>query len=438
MSPGASVTAIDRLASFAANTSAQTTAGATDERLAIHIADGIIALLAGQHSQEGKALSAFFTRTESSPLATLSANAAAMRLSEIDDIHRSSGVTASAIALPSVLAMAAFTTLTPQRFADAVMVGQSVAIELALAMGGARLMAQVLWPTWLVAPVAAAAAAGRALGLPEARLRHALAIALAQTPRSAGRSVGSRPARWLLFAGAVRAGCVAALAAADGVDGDPGLLDAAWLKSVGGEAAQAGVQTPVPRLIELSIKPHCAAKQTLAAVQGLQTLIADGVDPTGITAVEVRVPPAYAAMIDREPPSASRLASMVSVRWQLALAALQPALLDDVSRHAHPPAAALQAFAANVTVVADASLDHWYPAAWPAHLTVTARGGATRVLVTDSRGDPALAMSAADIRAKAARMLATHPDAALVTQAFGATTDTAALAQVCTYFSVPH
>ncbi len=368
----------------------------------------------------------------------LSANAAAMRLSEIDDIHRSRGVTASAIALPAALAMAAFGSAQPQRFADAVMVGQSLAIQLALAMGGARLMAQGLWPSYLVAPVGAAATAGRMLGLPVSRMRHALAIALAHTPRSVGRSTGSRPARWLLFANAVRSGCLAALAAADGVDGDPGLLDDAWLRAVGGSLAQTSDQPPVPRVHELSIKPHCAAKQTLAAIEGLQLLMAEGFAPASIDSIEVRVPSAYAAMIDREPPSASRLASMVSVRWQLALAALHPAMLDDVSRDVFPDDAALQALAARVVVMADASLDKHYPQAWPAHVMVRAGGASREVLVTQSRGDPELALDAAGVRAKATRMLGSHPDAALVDQAFNATTDAAALAALCGYFSASH
>jgi 2-methylcitrate dehydratase PrpD len=422
---------IDTLAEFAVSASA----GPSSERLAIHIADGVIALLAGKCSPEGKRLDAFFRRSESLPLATLSANAAAMRLSEIDDIHRSSGVTASAIALPSALAMAACGPADPRRFADAVIVGQSVAIELALAMGGAGLMAQGLWPSYLVAPVGAAAAAGRMLGLSATHMRHALAIALAQTPRSVGRSAGQKPARWLVFANAVRSGYLAALAAADGFEGDAGLLDEAWLKSVGRVAAQASVATPVIRVGELSIKPHCAAKQTLAAIHGLQLLMADGLAPSSIDSIEVRVPPAYATMIDREPASASRLASMVSVRWQLALTALRPCLLDDVSRDAFPCDPPLNAFAAKVKVIADSSLDSYYPAAWPAHLTVRTGGAVLESFVSDSRGDPALPFGATDIQSKATRVLGDHPHGELVQQLLCPSVDTDVLVRLTRHFS---
>ncbi|MES2534323.1 MAG: MmgE/PrpD family protein [Pseudomonadota bacterium] len=425
--------AIDALAHFASDASS----AAFQQRIAVHAADGVIALLAGRSTREGRVLAQFFTRTDSGPLATLSANAAAMRLSEIDDIHRPSAITASAIALPSALAMAAFAPAQPQRFADALFVGQTLSVRLGLAMGGARLMAQGLWPSYLVAPFGAAATAARVLGLPPDRMRHALAIALAQTPRSVGRSAGPRPGRWLLFGNAVRSGCLAALAAADGIDGDPGLLDAAWLQAIGGAHADAALLAPSAVIQELSIKPHCAAKQTLAAVHGLQRLIAEGLDPAAIDSIEVSVPPAYAAMIDREPPSASRLASMVSVRWQLALAALQPALLDDVARDGGVADAALEAFAARVHVRADASLDAWYPATWPAHVSVSAGGQRRDLLVKESWGDPALPFGISEVRNKARRVLGAHADVCLVTQAFDAMSDPASLDQLCTYFSAP-
>lgn len=434
-STGSSTAALDTFAEFAADASGQ----AFNERISVHLADAVIALLAGKVTGEGRSLDAFFSRVESSRLATLSANAAAMRLSEIDDIHRPSAVTASAIALPAALGASAFTSaagLTPQRFSDAIFVGHALSIQLAIAMGGARLLANGMWPSYMVAPFGAAAAAGRILNLPPARMRHALAIALAQTPRQAGRSPGLRPARWLLFGNAVRSGCLAALAAADGVDGDTGLLDAAWLSAIGGPLSDAAQLGPVPRTHELSIKPHCAAKQTLCAVQGLKMLLAQGLDPAKVESITLSVPPAYAGMIDREPPSTSRLASMVSVRWQMALAALRPELLDDVSRGTRPDPA-LDAFAAKVAVRADASLDAGYPASWPAHVFVRAGGSAYEVLVRDSPGDPALPFAIADVKDKARRILARHPAADLVSVALEAPTSAEALQQLCARFSAP-
>jgi hypothetical protein len=219
------------LAGFAATASASH----YRDTLSLQVADSVIALLAGLGTAEGQAIRAFVERTEgASILGAVTWLAASMRLTEIDDIHRPSAVTSSAIALPATLAMATLTrhpggtagddAMRPARFADALFVGQELSIRLARALGGAALMTQGWWPSYLVAPFGAAAAAARMLDLPRERVAHALALAISQTPQQIGRTVGSRPGRWLLFGNAVRSGCLAALAAADGIDGDLELL----------------------------------------------------------------------------------------------------------------------------------------------------------------------------------------------------------------------
>jgi 2-methylcitrate dehydratase PrpD len=419
--PGAS--AIDALAEFASTASG----AAHRDRISLHIADAVIALLAGRDCPEGKAIVDFFARTERSPLAMISANAAAMRLSEIDDIHRPSAVTASAIAFPAALGMATLasaklTSITPQRFADAIFVGQAVSIRLAMALGGVGLMARGMWPSYLVAPFGAAATAARMLNLTPERTRHALALALAQTPHAVGRSIGSRPGRWLLF----------------GIDGDPGLLDSAWLQTVGGPASDIGLLTPVDGISaairQLSIKPHCAAKQTLAAIYGLQRLIAEGLDPATIDSLDLFVPTAYAGMIDREPASASRLASILSAPWQLALTALRPALLDDVARDSLPEDVALDVFAGKVKIHADVALDKKYPQSWPARLLVRMGTVSHEILVEDSPGDPDLSCDIDDINNKARRILRDHAAITLVTQGADVPSDARALNVLCRYF----
>jgi 2-methylcitrate dehydratase PrpD len=329
--------------------------------------------------------------------------------------------------------LAASTGASTQRFFDAIFVGHALSIQLALAMGGARLLAHGLWPSYLVAPFGAAATAGRILGLSPERMTHALAIALAQTPRGVGKSSGSRPARWLLFANGVKAGYLAALAAADGVDGDVGLLDAAWLQTVGGDLSDARLLVPEPHTHELSIKPHCAAKQTLSAVHGLMTLIAQGLAPASIESMTVSVPHLYAQMIDREPPSASRLASLVSVRWQLALAALRPELLDDVSRHIFPDDRALLDFADKVHVEACVNLDDEYPSTWPARLSVVASGRSHDILVKHSTGDPNTNFGMDGVKNKAERMLKQHAEVTLVSLGLEAASSADSLEQVCRY-----
>jgi 2-methylcitrate dehydratase PrpD len=378
-----------------------------EARLARHLADAVLARTAGARTREGRALAALCERLDPGLLGQVAADASVVRLTEIDDIHRPTAVTVSALTAPVAWALAR-PLHDGADLLRALLVGQELALRLGAALGGARLLMRGLWPSLLVAPVGAAATAACLLGLPPDRLRQALALALAQVPRAPGSFRGQRPGRWLLFGQAVRNGCVAALAAADGIDGDPDLLDAAWLHGIGGDLARPdALQSPELLTEGLSIKPHPSAKQALAAIHGLQQLLASGVvQADQIEAIEVHVPPAYAAMLDRDPPSTSRLARLVNVRWQLALAALQPDALDDVAREDERAGDdRLQAFAARVRVLPDAGLDALYPAAFPARLVVQAAGQSHERRVTDSPGDPAQAFDDAQLLDKARRVL---------------------------------
>ncbi|WP_233838966.1 MmgE/PrpD family protein [Paraburkholderia sp. ZP32-5] len=439
MSTAPVATSIDELASFAA--SASVSSEPHRDAIGLQLADSVIALLAGAASKEGRAIGRFIARTDSGMLAAAASLAATMRLTEVDDIHRPSAVTPSAIVLPVALAlrMSFARNAAPSLFADALYVGEEVAIRVACALGGVSLLARGGWPSYMVAPLGAAATAGRLLGLAPERMRHALALALAQTPPPIGRATGHRPGRWLLFGQAVRAGCVAALAAADGIDGDVALLSDAWLAQIGGANADASRlarnDSDAPARLQISVKPHCAAKQALAAIHGLRVLLADGIDPASVEAVDVQVPSAYAAMLDREPPEAGRLASLVSARGQLALAALQPASLDDVTRDDLRWSDDLRAFAARVRVTADPSLDRLYPGKWPARVSVRAAGGTREITVEDSPGDPSLRFGRSEIADKATRMLGAHPAMNLIETARLSATEPAQLDALCAYFS---
>lgn len=400
-----------------------------EARLARHLADAVLARAAGGRTREGRALEALCKRLDPGWLGRVAADASLIRLTEIDDIHRPTAVTVGALTAPVAWALAR-SHHSGSDLLRALLVGQETALRLGSALGGARLLMRGLWPSLLVAPVGAAATAACLLGLPPDRLRQALALALTQVPRAPGSFRGQRPGRWLLFGQAVRNGCVAALAAADGIDGDPDLLDAAWLQGIGGDLARPqALQSSALLSADLSIKPHPSAKQGLAAIHGLQQWLARDAVPAGrIEAVEVHVPPPYAAMLDRDPPSTSRLARLVNVRWQLALAALRPDALDDVAREDDLAGDAdLHAFAARVQVRPDAALDALYPKAFPARLVVQAQAHRHELRVTDSPGDPALAFDDAQLLDKAGRVLGRDAALAPLQHALRVAVDPAAL-----------
>ena len=126
----------------------------------------MLALLAGGRTGEGRRLRDWMLRHDPSWLGAVAADAALMRLSEVDPIHRASAVTASAMTLPLALAHARTDpTSSATDLMHAMVIGQELAIRLALALGGAALLAHGVWPSYVVAPVAAAATTGRLRGL---------------------------------------------------------------------------------------------------------------------------------------------------------------------------------------------------------------------------------------------------------------------------------
>ena len=398
------------------------------ERASLHLADAFVAHSLGLQTEQAQRMhTAWGLAAQPHALAALPWHAACLRLSEVDDIHRASAVTAAAMVVPTAMAVAHDHPCEPAQLAGAMTAGYRLALQLGVAMGGARLLAQGLWPSYLVAPCAAAATAGHLLGLDEKALAHALSLALSQTGRSVGRSQGDWPGRWWLFGQAVQAGCQAAYAAQQGLQGDLGLLTPAWLQALGHAGVDALAPAPADPWSHMSFKPHCAAKQTLSALHAFLQLRSQGLRPMDIVRIEVLVAPAYAAMVDREPPTASRLASMVSLRWQLSLAAWSPHRLDEVLRTPVEGDADLGVWADRISVQPDESMDRLYPAQWPAKLRVHTQSGVHEMLAVDSWGDPALPWSAKDVRDKAGRMLADARQRAMVEVALDALNDAQAL-----------
>jgi 2-methylcitrate dehydratase PrpD len=273
------------------------------------------------------------------------------------------------------------------------------------------LFARGQWPSLAAAPLGAAAALGRLLALDEERLTQALAMAALQSVRTPGRSLSDTPARWLLFGQAVRSGCLSALAAAQGVQADVAAAEAALTLN----------ETTVPgatrlALADTSLKPHPGAKQAMAALAALRQLLQEVADVRAIERIEVFVPAAYAAMLQREPPQASRLARLVHGPWQLALQCCAPERLFDAARLPLEPGLALQvqALAERIHIAHEPALEAHYPHHWPARVRLDeGHRGRERILL-DSDGDPGTGVDAAWLLDKAQRVLGPGPELARV------------------------
>lgn len=396
------------LAGFVRSASAAALPEAERAMLRRHTADTLVAAVAGAQTTEGRALRKVLPRT--SLAAATGMLAAAVRHTEIDDIHTRSCTTPSSVTVPTALVLAGeYGTYDANMVASAIWVGTELMTRLGVAIDGARILYRGLWPTYFAAPLGAAAVASRMLHLTEEQTAHALSLALMLSAGRSGRFHGALPGRSVILAMAVANGIRAAEAAKDGVGGDPALLDGPWLRDAHGidakvEALIAGLGrgSVYP---QMTIKPLCSAKQAIAAIEAFTSIIDDGVPPDAISKVVVRVPPPYSRMIATKPEAGARASTIVSAAFQMGLAAYHRERLYDIERADAMGERAALAFAGKVEIVADDSLLEFFPATFPAEVEVSAGGKTLRQRVTAAVGDPGRALDDAAITNKAKRIL---------------------------------
>lgn len=434
---------IGQLASFVVGAKASSLPATDRERLVLHFTDTVMAALAGAHSPEGKALLSL--AMQGSLADRIGRRAAAIRLTEIDDIHLSSCTTPSAGTVPVALALAADAEkFDPDEIAGAIWAGTELMARIGVAIDGPKILYRGIWPTYIVAPVAAAATAARIFGLDEARSAHALSLAFMMTAGGVGRIHGAPSGRWFLYAHAIAAGIAAADAARAGYCGDPQLLDRNWFADTHGIALDRDCLTnglgAASVYSVLSIKPFCAAKQTIAAVEAFrEVFLEENIDAGAIAKVAVRVPPAFVAMISTHAEPGLRQSTLVSVAHQIALAALRPELLYDIDRTTPSIDPEVLALAATVEVAPDPALEPFYPQSWPAEVEVVAAGRKFQRRVTAAMGDPERPFGLADIDDKAHRVLDLLIGAGKVhewlTMSHGALTDCAECQRLASAFA---
>jgi 2-methylcitrate dehydratase PrpD len=386
------MTVISQLADFVVHANAAALPVAEQALQHRHVADAVVAAVAGARTAEARSLAALLGGRALPDI--IGQRAATIRLSEIDDIHLPSCTTPSATAVAVALSLAAQADrFDPVAVASAIWAGTEVMTRMGQAIRGPEVLYRGVWPSCFAAPLAAAATAARMGGFDARQTADALSLSLMLTTRGTGRPHGSPSARWVMFAVAVASGLAAVAAVRTGYRGDPGLLDGSGFEDTWGFALHrdhlTGATAQHSVYPALSMKPFCSAKQSIAAIEALRAILASGIGPGAIAQVRVRVPPAYAAMVALKAHDQVRTTTLVSAARQLALLACDPARLYDVDRGVAVTDPAVLGFEAKVEIVADAALAQYYPHDWPAEVEVVGMDGSTRrERVIAAPGDP--------------------------------------------------
>jgi 2-methylcitrate dehydratase PrpD len=410
------MTAIEQLGHYVAQS--EPPAGELREKLDLHVIDTVAALLASTATPEGRRLLRFRTDMPDADRAEwdLSIRCALARLSEIDDIHLASMITPGAIVIPAALTLAtavppiATDNIAPADVMAAMLAGYEVMTRLGRAIDGPTILYRGIWPTYFAAPPGIAAVAARLCRLDERASANALALALTLAAPGVGHHNAASSSRWFAIATAAGNGLTAALAAKAGFTADLDLMEGNFLPGIYAVAPDLAALTDwrgeASVLAEVSFKPWCAARQTMAATQALREIIADGVAPQTMDRIEIFVPPPHLAMIDHGVKSGDRASHLTSLQYRIAVAALADHMTADVGQSPIGLSPPLRDFMKKIKVAADRSLLANYPRRWPARVIVTAGAARYERLVTDVPGDPARPFDRANVRDKFVRFTA--------------------------------
>lgn len=401
------MTLLSAFADFITGFSAASLPSLDRQVLRRHVTDVVAARIAGAACSEGRAVAAFYP--PNSGAEAIAAYTALVRLTETDDIHTPSGTTPSSVAVPVALALAAAEPCSAERLESAILIGVETIVRLGMAVGGAQVLYQGLWPTRTGATLGAAATACRVWGLTRAQTEHAMSLAALLTSGRTGRFQGEPSGRWIILASSVAGGIRAAEAARQGFVSDLSLYDTNWLERALGVPVNAKLLADglggSSVFAELSLKPYCTSRQALPGAEAMRALIADGVRPETIESFTIKVPQAYAQMISMKLDPKVRSSSYVSGTGLAAIAALDPQSLTDVERAKVADDPDILALAKKGEIVADPSLDALYPKQWPARIEIRAAGRVNRYDVFDPLGSPANPMDDAPLAAKVEKVL---------------------------------
>lgn len=400
------MTALEHLGSRVAHCEGRAITGAVREKLNLHVVDTIAAWIAGSRTPEGRALVAFGRRESNKPDLSddVATHCALARLSEVDDIHLASMTTPGSIVIPAAFAIArAVDGCDPADGMAAITAGYEVMIRLGLAIDGPAVLYRGIWPTYFAAAPGVAAVAARLLRLDAQQTAHALALALTFAAPGVGHHNAPTTSRWFAVGNAARNGINAAFAARAGFTADVNLVESGFLANVFGITPRVAALTQdfaAAPILELSLKPWCAARQTMAATQALRDLLSEGVSSEDVVAIRASVLPPHFKMIDHGVVPGNRASYLTSLPYQLAVAALQPAAALDLGLPAGELPPAMQEFMRRIEVVGDDGLLADYPSAWPARISVVTRSGERERRVAHVPGDPARPFAANDVAAK--------------------------------------
>jgi 2-methylcitrate dehydratase PrpD len=299
---------------------------------------------------------------------------------ELDDGFRQGSVHPGCVVVPTALALGCARRSNGQALMQAIVAGYETVIAIGRACHP-DLRQRGFHPTAAVGVFGSAAAAGKLGALSAVRLANAFGLAASSAGGLFAFVNGGGDIKRLHAGHAAREGLQAALLAAQGVEGPPGVLEArdGFLQAFArAEKARAIVLPPPFGITDCYIKPYPCCRHIQPAVEALIGLVNDeniaGDDVERIEVATYRIAAEHAET-GWEDFASAQLSFPYLIGLALKFRAIKLEHFADAVRR--DPAFA--AIARKLTVTAPADVDRLYPQLRPARVTVTtARGSFTR------------------------------------------------------------
>lgn len=325
---------------------------------------------------------------------------------EMDDLHRESVTHPGCVVVPAAWAVAAQRGVGGRDFLRAVLAGYEAVCRIGNAVGPAHY--KIWHNTATCGPFGAAMAAGTLLELREEPLVWALGNAGTQAAGLWQFLEEGAMSKHLHAGRAAEAGVVAAELAAHGFTGPARILEgakgffAATCADARPERVLAEPDAPW-QLTLTSIKPWPSCRHTHPAIDAALELHAQ-IAPADVAEVRVETYRAALDLCDNAAPT-SEYEAKFSLHHCVAAALTEGRVT--LASFDGPARERLAALRTHVSPSATAEYTAAYPNRWGARVSVRTRGGTTLTATrADCKGDPEQPVSPAELRAKAAMLLA--------------------------------
>jgi 2-methylcitrate dehydratase PrpD len=362
-----------------------------------------------RHAREGEA-ELLTSRRRVDPLFAAMLNAGASHMVEQDDVHNGSVFHPAAVIFGPALAVAQARNASGAQLLEAIVAGYEVGIRVGEFLG--RPHYRRFHTTATAGCIAAAAAAGRLLGLDAERMLWAFGSAATQAGGLWEYLREGAHSKQLHCAHAAMAGVTAAELAADGFTGARRALEGA-----GGMGAAMSENTDPARLVdglgtrwtlaESSFKFHASCRHTHPAGDALLALmqreklghedIAEVLCGVHQSALDVLGPIVEPQSVHQSKFSMGTVLGLLAVYGRAQLPDFEQSYLEP----------RVVAFRDKVRMQLDPEVDAAYPARWIGKVSVTTRDGRRfEARIDEPKGDPGNTLSRAELEDKARRLAA--------------------------------